>query len=85
MELLPVSKSEAARYMGVKGAPDPAVAELLDKAERLVRERVRPKYVYLETDITFTDDGVLLDAMTEPMTGRQHCHRRQTSSSVRQQ
>ena len=55
--------------MGVKGAPDSAVAELLDRAERLVRERVRPKYVYLETDITFTDDGVLLDAMTEPLTG----------------
>ena len=69
MELLPVSKSEAARYMGVKGAPDPAVAELLDRAESLVRERVRPKYVYLETDITFTDDGVLLGAMTEPLTG----------------
>ena len=69
MELLPVSKSEAARYMGVKGAPDPAVAELLDRAESLVRERVRSKYVYLETNITFTVDGVLLGAMTEPLTG----------------
>jgi len=69
MELLPISKAEAARYMGVKGTPAPAVAELLDKAERLVRERVRPKYVYLETDVTFTDEGVLLGAMAEPMTG----------------
>jgi hypothetical protein len=69
MELLPISKSEAARYMGVKGEPDEAVAELLDRAERLVREKVRPKYVYLETDVSFTDEGVVLGAMTEPLTG----------------
>ncbi|MBP5580255.1 MAG: 5-methyltetrahydrofolate--homocysteine methyltransferase, partial [Ruminococcus sp.] len=63
MELLPISKSEAARYMGVKGEPDEAVAEVLDRAERLVREKVRPKYVYLETDVSFTDEGVVLGAM----------------------
>ena len=39
MELLPISKSEAARYMGVKGEPDEAVMELLDRAERLVSEK----------------------------------------------
>lgn len=69
MELLPISKSEAARYMGVKGEPDEAVMELLDRAERLVREKVCPKYVYLETDVSFTDEGVVLGAMTEPLTG----------------
>ena len=69
MELLPISKSEAARYMGVKGEPDEAVMELLDRAERLVREKVRPKYVYLETDVSFTDGGVVLGAMSEPLTG----------------
>lgn len=69
MELLPISKSEAARYMGVKGEPDEAVTELLDRAERLVREKVRPKYVYLETDVRFTDEGVVLGAMSEPLTG----------------
>ena len=69
MELLPISKSEAARYMGVKGEPDEAVMELLDRAERLVREKVRPKYVYLETDVSFTDEGVVLGAMSEPLTG----------------
>ena len=46
MKLEPVSKSEAARYMGVKGAPEPAVAELLDTAEKMVRERTAPKYVW---------------------------------------
>ena len=69
MELLPISKSEAARYMGVKGEPDEAVTELLDRAERLVREKVRPKYVYLETYVRFTDEGVVLGAMSEPLTG----------------
>ncbi len=69
MELLPISKSEAARYMGVKGVPDEAVMVLLDRAERLVREKVRPKYVYLETDVSFTDEGVVLGAMSEPLTG----------------
>lgn len=69
MELLPISKVEAARYMGVKGTPDSAIAELLDRAEKQVREALRPKYVYLETDIIITDDGVFLGAMTEPMMG----------------
>ena len=69
MELSPISKSEAARYMGVKGQPDPAVAELLDKAEKLVREKISPKYVYIETDVSFTDAGVVLGAMSEPLTG----------------
>ncbi|WP_294753771.1 vitamin B12 dependent-methionine synthase activation domain-containing protein [uncultured Ruminococcus sp.] len=69
MELLPISKAEAARYMGVKGEPDRAVSELLDRAEKQVRETLRPKYVYLETDITITDEGVLLGAMSEPLTG----------------
>ena len=69
MELLPISKAEAARYMGVKGEPDSAVAELLDRAEKQVRETLRPKYVYLETDITITEDGVRLGAMSELLTG----------------
>ncbi|MBR0512471.1 MAG: 5-methyltetrahydrofolate--homocysteine methyltransferase [Ruminococcus sp.] len=69
MELSRISKEEAARYMGVRGEPDEAVKELLDRAERLVREKVRPKYVYLETDITFAEDGVHLGAMSESLTG----------------
>ncbi|MCR5601669.1 MAG: 5-methyltetrahydrofolate--homocysteine methyltransferase [Ruminococcus sp.] len=69
MELSPISKSEAARYMGVKGTPDQAVAELLDRAEKIVREKIHPKYVYIETDVTFTDEGVVLGAMSVPLTG----------------
>ena len=69
MELSPISKSEAARYMGVKGAPTELISEMLDRCEKLVRERVRPKYVYLETSVEFTDDGVVIGAMNEPLTG----------------
>ena len=69
MEISPISKKEAARYMGVKGEPDRAVTELLDKAEKLVREKIRPKYVYIETDVSFTDAGVMLGAMSVPLTG----------------
>ena len=69
MELNPISKAEAARYMGVKGVPDSAVSALLDEAEKVVRSRVRPKYVYLETSAELTDAGVILGAVSEPLTG----------------
>lgn len=69
MELLPISKAEAARYMGIKGEPDSAAADLLDRAEKLVRERIRPMYVYLETDIAAENGDIRLAAMSEPLTG----------------
>ena len=69
MELNPISKAEAARYMGVKGVPDSAVSALLDEAEKVVRSRVRPKYVYLETSAELTDEGIILGAVSEPLTG----------------
>ena len=55
MELRPIDKDEAARYMGVNGAPDGAVLELLDRVEPIVRRTVRPNYVYIVTDISFED------------------------------
>ena len=70
MELNPISKAEAARYMGVKGVPDSAVSALLDEAEKVVRSRVRPKYVYLETSVESTDEGIILGAVSEPLTGK---------------
>lgn len=63
MELNPISKSEAARYMGIKGAPDDAVSVLLDEAERIIRNRVAPKYVYRETPLCFENSGVRLECM----------------------
>lgn len=59
--LSPLSKSEAARYMGIKGEPDENIKAMLDRLEPLVREKLRPMYVYRETDISFSDDGVMLE------------------------
>lgn len=69
MQLEPISKREAARYMGVRGEPDSSVAELLDKAELLVRKSVRPKYVYRETTVEQVDGGVKLGAAASILTG----------------
>lgn len=69
MKLDPISKREAARYMGVRGEPDSSVALLLDKAEILVRESVRPKYVYRETTVELVDGGIKLGAMASLLTG----------------
>ena len=69
IKLGPLSKAEAARYMGEKGEPGAAVLALLDKYEPIVREKLRPAYVYREADVTFTEEGVRLSGMNTPLTG----------------
>jgi hypothetical protein len=64
-----LSKSEAARYMGVKGQPDKSVNDILDKYEPIVREKLRPNYVYRESDIEFTENGVRLSVMENTLRG----------------
>lgn len=60
IRLDPISKEEAARYMGVRGVPDAATAELIDRCEPVVREKVRPAYVYREVSVVQRSDGVYL-------------------------
>lgn len=69
MLLNPVSKSEAARYMGVKGVPDGQIMEILDRLEPLVRERMRPKYVYRKTEVNFTENGLFLNGLDASLDG----------------
>ena len=69
MELNPIFLSEAARYMGIKGAATEAITNMLERCERLVRQRVSPKYVYIETSVEFRENAVFLGAMSEPLTG----------------
>lgn len=69
MKLSPLSKTEAARYMGVKSTPDEAVQSLLDKYEPIVREKLRPAYVYREAEVTFEDDGVHISGVNAVLTG----------------
>lgn len=64
-----ISKAETARYMGIKGVPDGKTAEILDKYEPIVRERLRPAYVYRETTVRFADDGVHFDGVNAVFTG----------------
>lgn len=69
MKLAPISKSEAARYMGVRGEPDERIRAILDKYEPIVRDKLRPAYVYRETAVCIKADGVYLDAVNAPLTG----------------
>lgn len=70
MKLNPISKAEAARYMGVKGKPEPTISALLDEAELAVRNRISPKYVYRETGLRFENGGACLDCMNKPLEGK---------------
>ncbi|MBQ8296702.1 MAG: 5-methyltetrahydrofolate--homocysteine methyltransferase [Ruminococcus sp.] len=69
MKLNPISKSEAARYMGVRGEPDAQVQELIDRAEETVRSSLAPKYVYREASLRFEERGIYIDGMSAPLTG----------------
>ncbi|MCM1315376.1 MAG: hypothetical protein NC205_01275 [Prevotella sp.] len=69
IELETISKSESARYMGVKGVPDIQVTEILNRLEPVVRERIRPAYVYRKTSVNFTADGLFLDGISRELAG----------------
>ena len=69
MELGPLSKAEAARYMGVKGAPDAIIQALLDRYEPIVRGKLRPAYVYREAAVSIDGEGVHIAGMNAVLTG----------------
>ncbi len=56
IKLSPISREEAARYMGVRGNPDEKVSKLLDKYEPIVRENLRPAYVYRQGNVERTEN-----------------------------
>lgn len=64
-----ISKTEAARYMGVRGVPDEKTTEILNKYEPIVRGRLRPAFVYRETAVHIDDDGVRFDGVNAVFTG----------------
>ncbi len=65
-----ISKSEAARYMGIRTAPDNMTTELLDRYEKIVRSRLKPVYVYREAEVEFSAEGVCLTGLPVPLTGK---------------
>lgn len=69
IRLEPLSKAEAARYMGVKGAPDGNIQALLDRYEPIVRGKLRPAYVYREAAVSIDVEGVHIAGMNAVLTG----------------
>ncbi len=65
-----ISKAEAARYMGIRIAPDTMTAELLDRYEEIVRARLRPAYVFREAEIEFSVEGIYLTGLAVPLMGK---------------
>ncbi|MDE6774976.1 MAG: 5-methyltetrahydrofolate--homocysteine methyltransferase [Ruminococcus sp.] len=51
IKLEEISKSESARYMGVRGEINSQTAGLIEKYEPIVRASLRPSYVYREAEI----------------------------------
>lgn len=70
MRLNPISKQEAARYMGVNGEVIPeSVAKLLEKAEKAVIEQINPRYVYREASLAEKDGKLYVEGMDTPLEG----------------
>lgn len=70
IKLDPISKSEAARYMGIKGEPDENIKAILDRYELIVRENLRPAYVYREATVELGNEGVKLPEPGLLLTGK---------------
>lgn len=64
-----ISKEEAARYMGVVGRADPQLERLLEDAEKMVLECIRPQYVCRELSISECDEGIALEGTPVIMRG----------------
>ena len=69
IQLGEISKAEAARYIGIRTAPDEKTAELLDRYEEIVRSRLMPAYVWRESQLAFSTEGVYLLGLSVPLTG----------------
>ncbi len=69
ISLEPVSVSEAARYMGVKGEPDDTVRKLIGQADETARKNIAPKYVYRVSSTEPFGNGVRLAELGLILTG----------------
>lgn len=69
IQLGEISKAESARYIGIRTVPDEKTAELLDRYEEIVRSRLMPAYVWRESQLAFSTEGVYLSGLSVPLTG----------------
>lgn len=58
---LQINKHEALRYAGVKGEASEQLLLLYDKAFELLSQSTRPKAVYKCVDVSYFDEGVIID------------------------
>jgi hypothetical protein len=70
IQLGEISKAEAARYIGIRTVPDEKTAVLLDRYEEIVRSRLMPAYVWRESQLAFSTEGVYLSGLSVPLTGK---------------
>lgn len=70
MRLNPIDKAEAARYMGIKGEPEPQLSHIIDRAELLVRTNIEARYVFREAPLNFVQDGVKIAGIPKAFGGR---------------
>ncbi len=69
MLLNPVSKTEACRYMGIRGEVTAQISEILDRAEEQVRTTLSPKYTYREASLYYYGDELFAEGMSAPLKG----------------
>lgn len=69
-----ISRSDALRWLGVKGTPDEKLTALMDSCEKKLLEAVNGRFVYRVFDIA-SDDGfkLKLDGCSLELTGRDVC------------
>lgn len=69
MLLNPISKTEAASYMAIRGELTAQINEILDRAEEQVRKALSPKYTYREASLYYYGDELFAEGFNTPLKG----------------
>lgn len=59
---LKINKAEALRYAGIKGEATEPLLEIYDNAFELLSKSAKPKAVYRCVDVSYFDEGVVIDS-----------------------
>lgn len=70
IEITSINKTEALRYMGVKGQPDEKFSAMLCDCEKKLLETFVPKFTYRVFDADLSDGSVKLDGCKLSLTGK---------------
>lgn len=65
-----INKSEAMRYMGLGSSiPDKPISDIIDKCETELLNSIRPLYTYGIFNLSFSDNGIVLENTPLVLTG----------------